>query len=111
MEFVKESISGEIEILANDHYVAVPVTLDFTSVTDTKNGEKVVKSGTPIKSGSAGWVVSNDGNATRILYGDVYISRPIGSALVHGFVDKAKAEAASGLTYSGSINIPQIAIL
>ena len=111
MEFTNVTIDGEIEILANDHYVAKSVVLDFTNVSDTKNGVKVVKSGTPIKSGAAGWVASNDGNATRILYGDVYIDNPNGSALIHGFVDKARAEAASGLTYSGSISIPQITLL
>ena len=111
MDFVKESINSEIEILANDHYVAVPVTLDFTNVAATENGVKVVKSGTPIESGASGWVASNDSNATRILYGNVYADRPIGSALVHGFVNKAKAEAASGLTYDAGVSIAQITLL
>lgn len=111
MEFVKSSVNGKIQILANDHFVAIPITLDFSNVVTTEDGVKVVKSGTPVKSAAGGWVASNDGNATAILYGSVYEGRPIGSAIIHGFVDKAKAEAASGLSYSGSISIPQVAIL
>lgn len=108
-----ENISANepIEILDNAHYVARPVTLDFTNVVTTVNGVKVVKSGTPIKYTASGWVASNDGNATRILYGDVYEDAPVGSGLVHGFVNKAKAQQASGLTYDASVSISQITLM
>ncbi len=111
MEFDKKSVNGKIAILANPHFVAIPITLDFTNVTDKDNGVKIVKSGTPVKSASGGWVASNDGNATAILFGDVLETRPIGSGIIHGFINKANAEAASGLTYSGSISISQVTIL
>ena len=37
MEFVKESISGEIEILANDHYMTVALN-NLALVADFLNG-------------------------------------------------------------------------
>lgn len=111
MEFKNVSVNGSVDILDNSHYVARPVTLDFTNVTDTINGVKVVKAGTPIKYTASGWVVSNDGNATRILLDNVYEDRPIGSGVVHGFINKAVAEAASGLTYDASLSIPQITLM
>ncbi len=32
MKYERTTISGDVMILANDHYVGKPVTLDFTSV-------------------------------------------------------------------------------
>ncbi len=110
MEFSTASYTTQKEILKYDHYVAKPVALDFTSVEANADGIKMVKAGTPIKSADGGWVASNDGNATAILLYDVRDDRPIGAGVIHGFIDKAKAEAASGLTLSGSISIPNVVI-
>lgn len=111
MQFENASIGIQKQILKNDHYVAIPVTLDFTSVTDYDNGYKIVKAGTPIKAGDGGYVASNDGNAEAILLKDVREDRPIGAGVIHGFINKSAGESASGLTYSGSIAIPNVVIL
>lgn len=111
MQVKVTTFGGTNEVLANSHYVAIPIVLDFSNVATTENGLKVVKAGTPLKSASNGYVVSNDGNATCILLTNVYETDPNGAGIVHGFINKAKAQTASGLTYSGSIDIKQVTIL
>lgn len=110
MKFEEVSVASTKEILANDHYVAIPVTLDFTSVTATENSDKIVKAGTPLKTASGGWVVSNDASATGILLHDVRESDPNGALVIHGTINEANAESASGLTYS-SISIAGIRLV
>lgn len=110
MQYTESTVNGSVAILRNDHFVARPVTLDFSSVATTDNGLKVVKAGTPIKSASNGWVASNDGNAEAILLADVREDRPMGAGIIHGFINKANGEASFGTTYSNSIAIPMVQI-
>ena len=46
MQFESKTIGAKVEILNRDGYEGVPVTLDFTAVTETENGRKIVKAGT-----------------------------------------------------------------
>ncbi len=43
MKYERTTVSGDVMILANDHYVGKPITLDFD---DVEGG--VVKAGTPM---------------------------------------------------------------
>ena len=109
MQFTSTTVAGGVNILRNDHYVAIPGTIDFSSVETTDNGLKIVKAGSPMKVSSGKYVVSNDANATAILFADVREDRPVGSFVIHGFINKAVAEASFGASYS-SVSIPMVDI-
>jgi hypothetical protein len=95
MKFTKTGIyGGTTEILANDHYVAIPKTLDFTG-----NADGIFKAGTPIGAdGKAAVTTSNVSNAVGILLSDVTTDNPNGTIVIHGFIDTVKAQAHSGVT-------------
>jgi len=95
MNFSQTSITSPLEILANDHYVGIPATLDFTAVVADSEGNKIVKAGTPI---NAAGVVDNLTAPVGILLFDVYSGNPNGTLVIHGFIDTAKAQTQSGVT-------------
>lgn len=97
MQFESKTIGAKIEILNRDGYEGVPVSLDFSSVTETENGRKIVKAGTPI--GDAG-VADNTATVKGILFWDVYEDRPIGTVLKKAYINTAKAQEHSGVTIS-----------
>lgn len=105
MNFEHKNVPGDVNILANDHYVGRPITLDFAGVSGG-----VVKAGTPI---SAAGVAANTADAVGILLTDVYTERPIGTVVIHGFVDTAKAQTNSGVTIDAAAKtaLPMIAFL
>lgn len=96
MKFKTTEATSPKEILANDHYVAVPY--DCSEVTDD-NG--IVKAGTVIP--------ANDDTAIGVLLYDVNKEdNPNGAVVIHGFINKDKlptepAEAAvtalKGITF------------
>lgn len=97
MQFESVTFGAKVEILNRAEFEGVPVTLDFTAVTATENGRKVVKAGTPI--GVDG--VSDNTEAVKgILLWDVYEDRPIGTALKKAYINTARAQAHSGVTIS-----------
>lgn len=97
MQYEAVSYSPDVQILKRPPFEGIPITLDFTSVTDTDTdtGLKVVKAGTPI---NANGVASNDGNAIGILLFDVLINRPQGTILKKAYINEAVAKAHSGVT-------------
>lgn len=95
MNLKKTNMLSTATILANDHYVGRPMTLDFTSV-----ASGVVKAGSPIS--SAG-VVANTADAVGILLDDVTADRPIGTIIIHGFIDKQKAKSNSGVDIAAAV--------
>lgn len=97
MQFESSTIGAKVEILNRDGYEGIPVTLDFSAVTETENGRKIVKAGTPI--GDAG-VVDNTATVRGILFWDVYEDRPIGTVLKKAYINIAKAQEHSGVTIS-----------
>lgn len=113
MNYARTTYGVEKEILKYDHKIAVPVTLNFASVSDTENNVKVVKAGTPLKSASGGAVVGNttSDNVIGILWKNCYENNPNGTMLVHGVIDKAKAESASGLTYAAWASKPALLVV
>lgn len=100
MQFEQTSYLGDVQILKRIPFEGVPMTLDFTSVSDTLNGKKVVKAGTPI--GETG-VVDNTAAVVGILLHDVSEERPQGTLLKKAYINTAVAEAHAGVTYSEDV--------
>lgn len=105
MNYERKSVPDDVNILTNDHYVGKPITLDFAGVSGG-----VVKAGTPI---SAAGVSANTADAVGVLLADVYAERPIGTIVIHGFIDAAKAQANSGVTIDAAVKaaLPLVAFL
>lgn len=86
MKFKTTEATASKEILANDHYVAVPY--DCSEVTDD-NG--VVKAGTIVP--------SNDNKAVGVLLYDVSKNdNPNGAVVIHGSINKNKLPTAPEAT-------------
>lgn len=82
MKFTTKDVTQGVNILANDHYVAIPY--DCSKITAT-NG--VIKAGTIIP--------SNDDKAIGVLLNDVYpAENSNGTIVIHGFIEKAKLPVA-----------------
>ena len=98
------AVSQEVEILNRKEFQAVPMTVDFTNVSATAdNGEKVVRAGTPVS--AAGVVVDTTPwtGAVGLLLHDVYESAPQVAMLKVGYVNMARAEANTSLTYDAAL--------
>lgn len=100
MQFEQEVYAGDVQILKRKPFEAIPITLDFSSVSTTVNGKKVVKAGTPI--GATG-VSDNTATVVGILLHDVTEDRPQGTLLKKAYIDTAIAQAHSGVTYAGAV--------
>lgn len=100
MQFEQTAYAGDVQILKRKPFEGIAKTLDFTSVTDTLNGKKIVKSGTPI--GEAG-TVDNSATVVGILLHDVSEDRPQGTLLKKAYINTAVAEAHAGVTYSEDV--------
>lgn len=96
MKFTKQNTAPSVEILANDHYVAVPY--DCSSI--TANSDGVIKAGTIVP--------ANDGTAIGVLLTDVVKSdNPNGSVVIHGVIKKKTLPTAPADT----VKISQITFL
>ncbi len=92
MKFTTKSVMQGKNILANDHYVAIPYDCSAIAGTDG-----IVKAGTIIP--------ANDATAKGVLLTDVVLAEnPNGTIVIHGFIESAKlttqptAEAKTALT-------------
>lgn len=93
MKFKTTSYSGMKEILANDHYVAVPYNCSAIEA----NAEGVIPAGTIIP--------ANDATAIGVLLWDVKVAdNPNGTIVIHGFIKKSQLPAAPADT----VSIPMI---
>lgn len=87
------TVTATKEILANDHYVAIPY--DCTGL--TANSEGIIPAGTIVP--------ANDATAIGVLLWDVkQAANPNGTVVVHGFIEKSKLPVAPAET----VNIPMI---
>lgn len=101
MQYEKTSYAGDVQILKREPNEAIPLTLDFSAVTDKDaNGKKIVKAGTPI--GKAG-VVDNTATTIGILRFDVTEDRPQGVLLKKAYLNTKVAEAHSDVTYDETV--------
>lgn len=94
MKFTAKDFSQGVNILANDHYVAIPYNCTSLSSLAT---DGVIKAGTIIP--------ANDETAIGVLLNDVVLGEnPNGTIVIHGFVKSDKLPAAPAET----VNIPMI---
>ena len=101
MQYERTEYLGDVQILNRKPFEAIPMTLDFSSVSDKlANGKKVVKAGTPI--GSAG-VVDNTGTVVGILLHDVTEDRPQGTLLKKAYIKTEVAKTHSGVTIDQAV--------
>lgn len=98
-------IGGQDEILNRKENEAIPLTLDFTSVTDedADTGEKIVKAGTPVDKDGKPQKTTPWTGAIGILLHDVYESRPQGAVLKKAYIHTTRARAHSGCTYDAAL--------
>ena len=83
MKFTETTFVNSKEILANDHYVAIPYDCSALSSLAT---DGVIKAGTIIP--------ANDGTAKGVLLTDVKLAEnPNGSIVIHGFIQSSKLPA------------------
>lgn len=97
------AVSQEIEILNRKEFEAVAMTVDFTGVTATENGEKVVKAGTPILGSGKVVTATPWDSAVGILLHDTYEGHPQGAVVKVGYINIARAQENSGLTYDAAL--------
>ena len=101
MQYEQTEYLGDVQILNRKPFEAIPMTLDFSSVSDKlANGKKVVKAGTPI--GSAG-VLDNTGTVVGILLHDVTEDRPHGTLLKKAYIKTEVAKTHSGVTIDQAV--------
>ena len=101
MQYEQTEYLGDVQILNRKPFEAIPMTLDFSSVSDKlANGKKVVKAGTPI--GSAG-VLDNTGTVVGILLHDVTEDRPQGTLLKKAYIKTEVAKTHSGVTIDQAV--------
>lgn len=83
MKFTYKNVVQGVNILANDHYVAIPY--DCTALTALAT-DGVIKEGTIIP--------ANDATAKGVLLNPVVLAEnPNGTIVIHGFVNKGKLPA------------------
>ena len=79
MKFTTKQVTQGVNILANDHYVAIPY--DCTAISPNANG--VIPAGTIVP--------KNDATAIGVLLNDVVpAENPNGAIVIHGFIEKGK---------------------
>lgn len=101
MQYEQTEYLGDVQILNRKPFEAIPMTIDFSSVSDKlANGKKVVKAGTPI--GPAG-VVDNTGTVVGILLHDVTEDRPQGTLLKKAYIKTEVAKTHSGVTIDQAV--------
>ncbi len=100
MQFEQTAYLGDVQILKRKPFEGIAKTLDFSEVTDTLYGKKIVKAGTPI--GEAG-TADNTATVVGILLHDVIEDRPQGTLLKKAYINTAVAEKHSGVTYDDAV--------
>lgn len=97
MKFTTKSFAQGVNILANDHYVAIPYDCTALAALAT-NG--VIPAGTMIP--------ANDATAIGVLFTDVVLAEnPNGTVVIHGFIKKSKLPVAPADT----VKISQITFI
>lgn len=88
MKFTGKTVPQGKNILANDHYVAIPYNCEALSALAT---DGVIAAGTIVP--------ANDATAKGVLLNDVVLGEnPNGTIVVHGFIKKSKLPAAPANT-------------
>ena len=98
-------VGTQTEILNRLPFEGIPMTIDFTSVSDTdaETDEKVVYAGTPIDGSGKPQKTTPWTGAVGILLHDVYEHRPQGTILKKAYINKTAAEANASVTYDETL--------
>lgn len=93
MKYRTNAVTPKVEILHNDHYVAIPY--DCSAI--AANAEGIIPAGTIVP--------ANDATAIGVLLTDVAKEdNPNGTVVIHGFIKKSKLPAAP----AQGVSIPMI---
>lgn len=93
MKFTTRTVTPKLEILYNDHYVAMPY--DCSAIEANEKG--IIPAGTIVP--------ANDATAIGVLLSDVVKEdNPNGTIVIHGFIKKSKLPAQP----ASSVAIPMI---
>ena len=105
MKVTNYKVGTQVEILNRLPFEGVPMTIDFSSVSDTDadTGEKVVKAGTPINQSGVPQKSTPFTGAVGILLHDVYESRPQGTILKKAYINHKRVTAHAGITYDAKL--------
>lgn len=88
MKYSEVFATAPVEVLANDHFVAIPYTVSATGVTADADGMKIVKAGTILP--------ANDATAKGVLLHDTDVTDGdrTDAIVIHGFIKSAALPAA-----------------
>ena len=88
MKYSEVFATAPVEVLANDHFVAIPYTVPATGVTADADGRKIVPAGMILP--------ANDATAIGVLLHDTDVTDGdrTGAIVIHGFIKSAKLPAA-----------------
>lgn len=104
MKVTNKTFGVGLEILNRPPYKAVPMTIDFTSVTETDDdGRKVVRAGSPINKDGNQVISTPFTNAVGILLYDVYEDDPNGAILTEAYVHTGRAQKNANVTYDSTL--------
>ena len=105
MGVVTQKVGTQVEILNRLPFEGVPMTIDFSSVSDTDadTGKKVVYAGTPIDSSGKPQKTTPWTGAVGILLHDVYEHRPQGTILKKAYINHKRVTAHAGITYDAKL--------
>ena len=105
MKVTNYKVGTQVEILNRLPFEGVPMTIDFSSVSDTDadTGEKVVKAGTPINQSGVPQKSTPFTGAVGILLHDVYEGRPQGTILKKAYINHNRVTAHTGITYDAAL--------
>lgn len=93
------SIGGEIEVLNRKEYESVPMTIDFSSVSDkADNGLKVVKAGTPVNKNGVPVKSTPWTGACGVILHDVYEDAPQVAILTEGYLHVGRVKQNTNIT-------------
>lgn len=93
MKFTHNTVTPKVEILYNDHYVAMPY--DCSAIAANEKG--IIPAGTIVP--------ANDATAIGVLLSDVVKEdNPNGTIVIHGFIKKSKLPAQP----ASSVAIPMV---
>ena len=105
MGVVTQKVNSDVEILNRIPFEGVPMTIDFSNVTDkdAETGEKVVKAGTPVDKDGKPQKTTPFTGAVGILLHDVYEGRPQGTILKKAYINHKRVTAHARITYDAAL--------
>ncbi len=104
MNYSQRVVDGSVEILHNSEYVGQAVTLDTAAFTSgvCKAGTPITVAGKKATTTAASGDTPASSDAVGILLHDVREDRPQATLVIGGYINLARAQAHSGVTYDAA---------